>query len=464
MSAVFPTITRLYAPSAMLAEGWANDVLVEIDEAGWIQRIEAGVAPGDAERAAGPLLPGLPNLHGHAFQRAMAGLAEHASAPEDSFWTWREVMYRFVDRLGPEEAQAIAAQLYVEMLEAGYTAAAEFHYLHHAPDGRPYADPAEMGRRVAAAAVEVGMGLTLLPVLYAQGGFGGQAPGDAQRRFINDIDNFQKIVEVLYEDGARDPNRATGIAPHSLRAVTEGQLREAVESLNRLDTGAPIHIHVAEQLQEVRDCLLWSGRRPVRWLLDRFEVDRRWCLVHATHIDAGECRDLAASGAVAGLCPTTEANLGDGLFPALDYQRSGGTWGIGSDSHISVSPWEELRLLEYGQRLAHQRRNLLRPAEGGSLGGSLYRQALAGGSQACGRPIGALTSGRRADFLVLDGAAPALWNREGDALLDAAVFGGFPLPVSDVAVGGRWVVRDGRHPQRDAVAEGYRAALSRLLA
>src|SRR5690554_1130050 len=307
MSALFPTLTRLYAPSAMLAEGWANDVLIEIDEAGWIQRIEAGVSPGDAERAAGPLLPGMPNLHGHAFQRAMAGLAEHASAPEDSFWTWREVMYRFVDRLGPEEAQAIASQLYVEMLEAGYTAAAEFHYLHHAPNGRPYADPAEMGRRVVATASETGMGLTLLPVLYAQGGFGNQPPGDAQRRFINDIDNFQKIVEVLYEDGARDPNRATGIAPHSLRAVTEGQLREAVESLNRLDTGAPIHIHVAEQLQEVRDCLLWSGQRPVRWLLDRFEVDRRWCLVHATHIDAGECRDLAASGAVAGLCPTTEA-------------------------------------------------------------------------------------------------------------------------------------------------------------
>lgn len=462
MSASFPAVSRLFAEAALLPGGWARDVLFAFDAAGAIESVTPGAAPEGAERAAGPVIPGLPNLHGHAFQRAMAGLAERAAGPEDSFWTWREVMYGFVARLGPEEAEAVAAQLYLEMLEAGFTAAAEFHYLHHAPDGRPYADLAEMSRRHAAAARRVGLGLTLLPVLYAQGGFGGQPAGEGPRRFLNDPARFLKLVEALRAEAAGDPNLAVGIAPHSLRAVTPEQLEEAVAGLTALDPRAPIHVHVAEQTKEVEDCLAWSGRRPVQWLLDTQPLDARWCLVHATHMDAGETRALAASGAVAGLCPTTEANLGDGLFPALDYRAAGGAWGVGSDSHVSVSPWEELRLLEYGQRLLHRRRNLLRPAEGGSVGATLWAEALAGGARACGRPLGALEAGRRADLLVLDPEAPALWGRGEEALLDAAVFAGNVNPVRDVLVGGRWVVRERRHPLREETAAAYRAALARL--
>lgn len=463
MAQAFSRVTRLFASTALLPDGWAENVLLEVDEAGWIRRLDVGASAEDTEQASGPLLPGMPNLHGHAFQRAMAGLAERAATAEDSFWTWREVMYGFVQRLGPEEAEAIAAQAYLEMLEAGYTAAAEFHYLHHAPDGTAYEEPGEMGQRHLAAARRVGMGLTLLPVLYAHGGFGGAEPGEGQRRFVNHMNSFFRIVESLRKDTSGDPDAALGIAPHSLRAVTPEQLREAVASLGALDPEAPIHIHVAEQLREVADCLLWSGRRPVRWLLENQQLDARWCLIHATHMDSGEVRDFAASGAIAGLCPTTEANLGDGIFPASDYMSAGGRWGIGSDSHVTLDPWAELRLLEYGQRLTHRRRNLLRPATGGSVGLHLYRRALVGGAQACGRPIGELAVGRRADLVVLDPSCSALWGKAGDQLLDAAVFAANRNPVLDVAVGGRWVVREGRHPLRETVARDFREAVARLL-
>lgn len=464
MDVPFPPVTRLFAESALLPEGWARNVLLEIDGGGAIVSAEAGGTDTGAERAAGPVIPGLPNLHSHAFQRAMAGLAERAAGPDDSFWTWREVMYGFVARLGPEEAEAIAAQLYLEMLEAGYTAVAEFHYLHHTPAGTPYADLAEMGRRHAAAARQVGIGITLLPVLYSQGGFGGENAGEGQKRFLNDPQRLLQIVQLLQEDVSGDPNAVVGMAPHSLRAITPEQLSEAVAGLNALDAEAPIHIHIAEQTREVKDCLRWSGTRPVRWLLNAQPVDQRWCLVHATHMDEAETRALAASGAIAGLCPTTEANLGDGFFHGVAYTAAGGAWGVGSDSHISVSPWEELRLLEYGQRLRHQRRNLLRPASGGSVGASLYQGALRGGAQACGRPLGALAAGKRADLLVLDPETPALWGREQDALLDAAIFAGNINPVRDVMVGGRWVVRDRCHPRRAEVAAACRKALNKLTA
>ena len=323
-----------------------------------------------------------------------------------------ETSYGFVGRLGPEEAEAIAAQLYVEMLEAGYTACAEFHYLHHAPDGSPYQDSSEMGQRHLKAASTAGIGLTLLPVLYAHSGFGGREPDPKQQRFINNLSLFRNIYESLHKVATHKNELQLGLAPHSLRAVTPELLQEAITGVRALDKDAPIHVHVAEQIGEVTDSLRWSGSRPVRWLLDNHALDERWCLIHATHMDRRELEDLAASGAIAGLCPTTEANLGDGLFPAVDYVRAGGRWGIGSDSHVTVDPWTELRLLEYGQRLLYRRRNLLRPSEGGSVGRFLYQGALSGGAEACGRPIGALAEGKRADLIVLIRVS-CLVGREG---------------------------------------------------
>ncbi len=456
---------KLFAAVAFLGQGWAENVLFEIDGRGSLIAVTTGAEPGDAPRAGGPVLPGMPNLHSHAFQRAMAGLAEHAgSSRGDSFWTWREVMYRFVGRLTPEQVEAIAAQLYVEMLEAGYTAVGEFHYLHHGPDGRPYDDLAEMSRRTVAAAKATGIGITQLPVLYGYGGFGAQKAGEGQRRFLNDPSRLLRIVETLKASHQDDPQVRIGIAPHSLRAVTPETLDEAVSGLDALDPTAPVHIHIAEQVKEVEDCLAWCGKRPVEWLLENRAPDARWCLVHATHMTAAETAALAASGAIAGLCPTTEANLGDGLFPAEPYLAAGGRWGIGSDSHISVSPIEELRLFEYGQRLATRRRNVLAgEGEESSVGRRLYRQALAGGAQALGRPIGALEPGRRADLLVLDPDHPAVATLPTGRLLDAVVFAGNRTPVRDVMVGGQWVVTEGRHRDAERVQASYVATVAELL-
>lgn len=461
------TIHKLFAEQAFLPGGWAEAVLFELDGAGSLVRVTVNAVPGDAERAKGPVLPGMPNLHSHAFQRAMAGLAEHArpgTNREDSFWTWREVMYRFVAALTPEQVEAIAAQLYVEMLQSGYTAVGEFHYLHHGPDGAPYDDIAEMSRRTIAAAAATGIGITQLPVLYVYGGFGARQAGEGQRRFLNDPSRLLRIVETLQASHEGDPQVRIGVAPHSLRAVTPETLDEVVTGLAALDATAPVHIHIAEQVKEVEDCIAWCGHRPVEKLFELQAPDARWCLVHATHMTEAETAALAASGAVAGLCPTTEANLGDGLFPAEDYLAAGGRWGIGSDSHISVSPIEELRLFEYGQRLVTRRRNVL-AGEGNeaSVGQRLYAQALAGGALALGRPIGALKAGKRADFVVLDPDHPAVATLPPGRLLDAVVFAGNRNPVRDVMVGGAWVVREGRHRDAEAVQAAYTAAARKLL-
>ncbi len=453
-----------FAPWGLLPQGWCRDLRITVDAGGWVTALEAEAAPEEAERLAGPIVPGMPNLHSHAFQRAMAGLAERAGASEDSFWTWREVMYGFLARIGPDQVQAIAAQLYVELLKGGYTAVGEFHYLHHTPDGSPYAERAEMAQRTLAAAAESGIGITQLPVLYGYGGFGGQAAGEGQRRFLNSPEQILTIVEALLASHGTDPQVAVGLAPHSLRAVSEASLGAALEGLAALAPEAPVHIHIAEQTKEVDDCLNWSGQRPVAWLLERMPVDHRWCLVHATHMSEAETRGLAESGAVAGLCPTTEANLGDGLFNALTYRDAAGVWGIGSDSHISTSAIEELRWFEYGQRLVHRRRNLLTGGpEDPHCGAWLYRQALGGGAQALGRPIGALAPGRRADFLVLDAEHPLLACCSGDAWLDALVFAGNANPIRDVFVGGRQLITEGRHHAEEAVAERYRTALAGLV-
>ncbi len=460
-----PNSQLFFAPWALLPQGWCQDVRIEVDAAGWLTGLKPDSSPEGAEHLGGPALPGMPNLHSHAFQRAMAGLAERAGASEDSFWTWREVMYGFLGRITPEQVQAIAAQLYVELLKGGFTAVGEFHYLHHGPDGSPYAERAEMARRTIAAAGESGIGITQLPVLYGYGGFGGQPAGEGQRRFLNSPDQILEILSVLIKNHGQDPQVAVGLAPHSLRAVTQDSLTAALKGLDTLNPDAPIHIHIAEQTKEVDDCVAWSGERPVAWLMERLPVGRRWCLVHATHMDPAETRALAESRAVAGLCPTTEANLGDGLFNALDYRAANGCWGIGSDSHISASAIEELRWYEYGQRLLHRRRNLLTGgAEEPHCGAWLYRQALAGGAQALGRPIGALAPGHRADLLVLDAEHPLLAARQGDAWLDALVFAGNANPIRDVLVGGRRVVANGRHLAEDEIQRRYLAALKELTA
>jgi formimidoylglutamate deiminase len=454
----------LFAETALMPTGWANELRISVSDAGDIVSCEPNAAPEGAERLAGTVLPGMPNLHSHAFQRAMAGLTEHTSGAADSFWTWRETMYRFLAKLTPEDVRAIAAQLYVEMAKSGYTAVGEFHYLHHDPSGRPYADRALMAEAVIAAAGDTGIGMTLLPTLYEAGGFGGAPPGEAQRRFLNAPDDILTLIAELRARHTANPNVRVGLALHSLRAVQPRSLPKIVAAYRAVDPSAPIHIHVAEQIKEVEDCLAWSGKRPVELLLDQVTLDRHWCLVHATHMTATEAQRLAASGAVAGLCPTTEANLGDGFFPMTDYASAGGVWGIGSDSHVSVNPIEELRWLEYGQRLLARRRNLATSGRPGSTGSALWHGALAGGAAALGRRIGMLAPGHRADLVVLADAAPALYGRSQDNLLDSLVFAGRDPLVRDVMIGGKWVVREGRHRSENAIFASYRAAIDRLAA
>ena len=407
---------------------------------------------------AGIAVPGLPNLHCHAFQRGMAGLAERRGPSADSFWTWREVMYHYLARLTPEDVEAIAAFAYMEMLEAGFTTVGEFHYLHHNPDGQPYADLGEMAVRIAAASAQTRIGLTILPSLYTYGGFGAAPAAAGQRRFLNGPDRFLKLVERTRAIVADLPAAQVGIAPHSLRAVTPETLRVVCEA----SPARPIHIHAAEQTGEVEASLAVLGRRPVEWLLDEMGVDSRWCLIHATHANELEIKRLAASGAVAGLCPLTEASLGDGIFDGRGYLAAGGRFGIGTDSNIQIDAAAELRQLEYGQRLVHRARNVMARREGESTGRQLFECALAGGARALHRPIGGLTEGRRADIVMLDPHHPDLAARQGDAWLDAWIFVAGKSAVRTVLVGGDVVVEAGRHKVRPAIEERYKAAISRL--
>jgi formimidoylglutamate deiminase len=453
----------LFARHALLPEGWARDVLLAWDARGDLLRVEPGTTPPPGGAQADYVLPGMVNLHSHAFQRALGGLTERAgdasAAVADSFWTWRELMYRFANRITPEQIEAVAAQLYAECLRHGYTSVCEFHYIQRDLDGQAYARPADTAERVAGAARTAGIGLTLLPVMYSYAGFGEQPLHPGQRRFRSDPEGVLRIVEAL--EPLRGPQLEVGAAPHSLRAVSIAQLRELAHAL---PAARPLHIHVAEQQLEVRQCLEATGRRPVDYLFDEAAIDARWCLVHATHLSDSEVARLAASGAVAGLCPTTEANLGDGLFPFEAFMRAGGRFGIGSDSHVSQSPVEELRWLEYGQRLAHQRRNIAVDASQRDVAAFLWQRALQGGAQAAGRRLGALAPGRRADLLVLDGDHPNLDGLAAGELLGRFLFCGNDNLVRDVLAGGRWVVRDGRHLAQDAIAQRYKDVVRALRA
>ena len=442
---------------ALLPAGWARDVRVEVAD-GMIVAVQPGSPADGAERIAGIALPGLPNLHCHAFQRAMAGLAERRGAA-DSFWTWRAVMYGFVAALTPDDVEAIAAFAYMEMLESGFTAVGEFHYLHHDVDGRPFADIGEMAARIAAAAAATGIGLTLLPSFYANGDFSGVAGMPGQRRFLNDPDGFLKLLARTREIAAAVADAAVGIAPHSLRAVTPDALRAVAEA----GGSGPIHIHAAEQTKEVADCIAALGQPPVAWLLDNFDVGPRWCLVHATHMETGETLRLARSRAVAGLCPLTEANLGDGIFRAGEFLSGGGRFGVGSDSNIAIGAAAELRQLEYSQRLSQRARNVLAAHEGQSTGRRLYEGALAGGAQALGRRIGSIEGGRRADIVVLAAEHPDVAGRGDDSWLDTYVFVAGAKLVRTVLVGGATVVSDGRHRVHAAIAERYRKVVTQLI-
>ncbi len=455
----------LFAADALLPTGWARDVLLQWNDRGTLTGVTPDTTcPDGTPRAAGPMLPGLPNLHSHAFQRAFAGLTEYRGAAQDSFWSWRTQMYRFAGAITPQQLEAVAFGLYVEMLEAGYTSVCEFHYVHHDLDGTPYADDATLSQALLRAAARAGIGLTLLPVLYQTAGFGGQAPNEGQRRFIRSTDNMLALLEHLapwcQTQGAR-----LGLAPHSLRAVPPESLREAVAGLHALDATAPVHIHIAEQTAEVEACRAWSGQRPVQWLLDHAPVDARWCLVHATHMGADEHARAARTGAVAGLCPTTEANLGDGLFDMQAWRAAGGRWGIGSDSHATVNAAEELRMLEYGQRLVTRQRNLLASTDHPVVATAMTLEAVAGGAQASARAIAGLAVGQQADWVVLDPSNPLLKGLpSAEALLSAHVFASHRRSaIGEVWVAGRAQVHAGRHALHDEALSGLAHARRQLL-
>jgi len=457
------SMRSLLAEHALLPDGWHDNVLLEWDGSGCITAVSADSAAPDVEKAE-IVVPGMPNLHSHAFQRAMAGLTEYRANPTDSFWSWRTLMYGFAQKLTPPAMKAVALQLYTEMLKAGYTSVCEFHYLHHDLGGVPYADQGEMSVCLIEAAAEAGIGLTLLPVMYQYSGFGSKAPHSGQARFINSPAWIVDLLQGLQRSHPQHAGLRYGVAPHSLRAVSPASLAALVDGLDHFDKLAPIHIHIAEQMQEVDDSIAFSGARPVAWLLDHMAVDSRWCLVHATHMTSAETSALAQSGAIAGICPSTEANLGDGIFNGAQYAQANGRWGIGSDSHVGIDWREELRLYEYSQRLAHRQRNVLTDTGGNSVGGYLYRQALAGGARASGRPIAGLAAGQRADLLVLDGQHADLCGKRRDALLDSLIFASHgATPIRDVMSGGQWVVRDGRHAGEEKNAAGYRQTLQKLL-
>ncbi|KAB2681459.1 formimidoylglutamate deiminase [Brucella tritici] len=455
MSAAAIKMQFIHAGQALLQTGWANDVRLGMAD-GKIASVEAGVSAQSGDERHAVIISGMPNLHSHAFQYGMAGLAERRGPSADSFWSWREIMYKFALTMSPEQAEVVALRLYVDMLEAGFTRVGEFHYLHHDRDGTPYANLSEMADRIVFATKAAGIGLTLLPVFYAHSGFGGAVPNEGQRRFINNPERFARLIEGCKQALAGFDGAVLGVAPHSLRAVTPDEL----SLVTKLLPETPVHIHVAEQVKEVEDCVVWSGKRPVEWLLDNQDLSSRWCLIHATHMTDDETQRMAKAGAIAGLCPVTEANLGDGTFNATVFTAAGGKFGVGSDSNVLIGIGDELRQLEYSQRLLHRARNVLAENEG-STGRALFDGAVMGGNIAMGRAGDGLREGASADFVALDMAR--LPHAKGDAVLDGWLFGGRARP-SDVWVRGVKQVEGGRHRLRDQAERAFQKTLGELLA
>jgi formimidoylglutamate deiminase len=449
---------KVFAKKAYLQTGWARDITLSIKD-GQITRLETGSRPEESVISVDTLLPALSNLHSHSFQRAMAGMTEFRAQGQENFWTWRELMYRFLDHLTPDQIGTIARFAFMEMQEAGFAAVAEFHYLHHAKGGRIYDDPAELSNQIMQAAVNTGIGLTHLPVLYSYGDVGQQPLIGGQQRFGHTVDQFQTLIERCTDMIKTLPDDTRiGIAPHSLRATSSADLA-AITALNA--TG-PIHMHIAEQVKEVVDVGKVLGARPVEWLLDNVDVNDRWCLIHATHMTADETQQVAKSGAVVGLCSVTEANLGDGVFNGLPYLDAGGRFGVGTDSNINISPIEELRMLEYSQRLTHRQRNVL-ATEDGSTGDRLYTAAALGGARALNRDTGTLEVGKLADMVAVNSDAPALCALRDDQILDGFLFAGNNRLVTDLWSAGRHCVRDGQHIAHDKIVAQYRQTMKALM-
>lgn len=449
----------IFARQAKLSTGWASNVRVMHAE-GRITAITVDQTSDAHDTCVDTLLPSLANLHSHSFQRAMAGMTEYRMAGKDSFWTWRDLMYRFTANLTPEHIEAIAAFVFLEMQEAGYASVGEFHYLHHQAGGMPYADLGELSGRIAAAAATTGIGLTHLPVLYSYGGAGQVPLETGQARFGNSVDRFNDLVARARDSvGQLPPDCRVGIAPHSLRATSPDDLKAVLAAHGN----GPVHIHIAEQPKEVADISAWLGARPVEWLLANADVSSDWCLIHATHMTADETLNMARSGAVAGLCPVTEANLGDGPFNGPSYLKAKGAFGVGSDSNVLISLTEELRTLEYSQRLRDVARNVMVVGEG-SVGETLYMGAAKGGAQALGRGGGEIAVGELADVVAIDSTAPSLCALHQDQLFDGLVFAAKDNVITDVWSSGRHCVRSGHHVKRDEIVSGYKAAMQSLVA
>ncbi len=449
----------IFASRVRTPKGWCHNVRVHI-EAGLITGLDTEQNPQVGDVKVGTLLPALGNLHSHTFQRAMAGMTEFRAAGKDSFWTWRTLMYRFIDHMTPEQYQAVAALVFMEMLEAGYSAVGEFHYVHHQPGGARYDNVTELSERVYAAAQQTGIGLTHLPVLYSYGGAGCADLDGGQLRFGNTVDEYCTLVEQARNLAKSEMpfDTTVGIAPHSLRATSPDDLSQVLG----IQQGKPVHIHIAEQPKEVEDITDWLGARPVEWLLENAPVDQNWCLIHATHMTVAETRSMAQSGAVAGLCPITEANLGDGPFNGAEYLAAGGTFGVGSDSNVRISLVEELRTLEYSQRLRDLARNVIIP-KAGSVGEALYLGAASGGAQALARKSGKIEVGQLADLVAINGQAPALLALNDDQILDGLVFAAADDVITDVWSAGRHHVQGGQHIARDTILANYRRAIRELL-
>ena len=455
-------MTSYWFKKAYLIDQWQSNVTITVSDSGDISTVASDTNPDNATVIDGFAMPGFPNIHSHAFQRVMAGLGEKASSLDDNFWSWRNIMYQFANMISPEDQQAIAAQLYMEMLKAGYTSVAEFHYLHNLTEGKPYANPIELSLATISASKQTGIGLTHLPVLYMTSNFGGKPLKKEQMRFHNSLESYQAMLQAITDGAADNKPDKLGIALHSLRAVPEAAITETLAHINRLDNTAPIHIHIAEQTLEVDESIRWSGKRPVEWLLSNHDIDDRWCLIHATHLNDQEVTAVARSGAAVGICPTTEANLGDGIFPLASYLQQGGKIAIGSDSNTSVSPIEELRWLEYGQRLKHHQRNIGATLQTPHTAENLVQKTLAGGAKALGRKVGKIDIGYSADLLVLDEQSPHLYQKRSENIFDSLVFCGNTAMIRDVMCKGQWCVKNYQHINEAAITENYRATIAHL--
>jgi formimidoylglutamate deiminase len=457
-------MNRVFLKHAYLPQGWCDNVLVEIGDDGKILSVAKDRIADNIPVIDGYTIPGMPNLHSHCFQHLAAGLIEKSSnnKQNDDFWSWRETMYKIIAEISPEALEAISAYLYVEMMKRGFTSVAEFHYLHNTKNGHDYVKSSEMSDRIIAASKKTGMGLCLLPVLYAHSGFGGQNPVVGQQRFVKDTRHYLRLVEQLIRDTDKDNNVKIGIAPHSLRAVTKDELVELVD-FAKDKSNLPIHIHIAEQLKEVEEAIKYLGMRPVHWLYHNFDIDSRWTLIHATHINQKELDLILNSSATVGLCPITEANLGDGVFPVLEYQSEEGAYGIGTDMNISTCVASELRLLEYGQRLFRKKRNILANGSYKSTGETIFTRALCGGAQALRMGAGAIQKGYRADFVVLDEQSPNFIGKKMQDVFDSWIFTGNYNPVKDVYVNGKLVIKNNRHKDEEKIYSNFKNVMESIL-